>query len=142
MLTPNRRPGTAIRAFVLGPVLMLLVVVALFLAPTSARAQAPRPLRIGYLSPSPPGTVGIAQFRQAQREIGYVDGENILLEERSAGGELSRLPHLAAELVRVRVDVIVAVANEAIRKANDATTTIPVVMRFSSDDPVTRRCPA
>jgi putative ABC transport system substrate-binding protein len=115
---------------------MLLCAAGILLGPATARAQAGTPPRIGYLTPSPAGNPGFDQFRQALREIGYVDGQNIFLEERSAGGELSRLPHLAAELVRMRVDVIVAVANEAIRAAKDATATIPIVMRFSSDDPV------
>ncbi|MEW6689721.1 MAG: ABC transporter substrate-binding protein [Pseudomonadota bacterium] len=80
--------------------------------------------------------MGFLQFREALREIGYVDGQNISLEERSADGKLSRLPQLAAELARLRVDAIVAVADEAIRAAKNATATIPIVMRFSSDDPV------
>jgi putative ABC transport system substrate-binding protein len=130
----------SMRATGLAPVLVALFAAGILVGPVTGEAQQARTSpRIGYLTPSPAGAqgVGFDQFRQALREIGYVDGQNILFEERSAGGELSRLPHLAAELVRMRVDVIVAVANEAIRAARDATATIPIVMRFSSDDPVT-----
>src|SRR5262245_8705691 len=121
------------RAAGLALVLSLLQVSEILFGPAAAWAQqAAKPPRIGYLTP----TLGARDFRQALRGIGYVDGQNILFEERAADGELGRLPHLAAELVRMRVDVIVAVADEAIRAAKGATSTIPIVMRFSSDDPV------
>lgn len=132
----NVRPGASLRAVALGAVPTLLCAVVVLLAPFTASAQGVGSPRIAYLTSSPAGNPGLDQFRQALREIGYVDGQNIFLEERSADGELSRLPHLAAELVRARVDVIVAVSNEAIRAAKEATTTIPIIMRFSSDDPV------
>jgi putative ABC transport system substrate-binding protein len=69
--------------------------------------------------------------------MGYVEGRNLLIENRGADGHYDRLPDLAAELVRLNPDVIIAVAKEGIRAAQKATQTIPIVMRFSTDDPVT-----
>jgi putative ABC transport system substrate-binding protein len=70
------------------------------------------------------------------RELGYVPGENVTFEDRFADGDFGRLPGLAAELARAKVDVIVAVAPRAIRAARNATQTIPIVMAFSGIDPV------
>jgi putative ABC transport system substrate-binding protein len=68
--------------------------------------------------------------------VGYVEGQNFVIVERAAAGNVDRLPQLAAELVALKVDVLVAVANEGIRAAKNATRTIPIVMRFATDDPV------
>lgn len=95
-----------------------------------------RPYRIGYLHPTNDRDVAYTAFSRALEETGYVVGHNTVLEERFADSDLSRLPTLAAELVAKRVDVIVAVAPPAIRAARSATTTIPIVMAFSGDDPV------
>jgi putative ABC transport system substrate-binding protein len=70
------------------------------------------------------------------RELGYVDRENVAFEDRFAAGDFGRLPGLAAELVRAKVEVIVAVAPGAIRAAQGVTRTIPIVMAFSGVDPV------
>ena len=70
------------------------------------------------------------------RELGYLEGQNIKFEDRTADGDFGRLPKLAASLAQTRVDVIVAVAPGAIRAARDATRTIPIVMAFSGVDPV------
>jgi putative ABC transport system substrate-binding protein len=67
------------------------------------------------------------------RELGYVEGKNLVVEWRSADGELERLPGLAAELVQLKVDVIVAVASPAIGAVQKATTTIPIVMAITGD---------
>ena len=64
-------------------------------------------------------------FRQGLRELGYVEGENVVVESRSAEGKLDRLPALAAELVRLKVDVIVTGGSEATRAAKEATVTTP-----------------
>jgi putative tryptophan/tyrosine transport system substrate-binding protein len=64
-----------------------------------------------------------------------VEGQNLVMEPRLAAGRLEQLPALAADLVRARVDVIVAVSPPAIQAAKEATTTIPIVMAFSSIDP-------
>jgi putative ABC transport system substrate-binding protein len=68
-------------------------------------------------------------------ELGYVEGKNIVIEWRFAGGKLDKLPALAAELVRLKVDVIVTAAPPLTRAAKQATVTIPIVMAFD-DDPV------
>ena len=97
----------------------------------SVDAQQPTKVpRIGCLSgPSLssqlPRTEG---FRQGLRELGYVDGKNIVIEWRYAEGKLDRLPALAAELVRLKVDVIVTAGGSATRAAKEATSTIPIVM--------------
>jgi putative ABC transport system substrate-binding protein len=83
--------------------------------------------RIGWLGP----TTGLpAEFRDALRELGWIEGTTIVFEARHAEGRLERLPDLAADLVRSNVDVIVAQAPSAIRAAKQATTTIPIVMSF------------
>jgi putative ABC transport system substrate-binding protein len=74
-------------------------------------------------------------FRQGLRELGYVEGKNIVIEPRYAEGKFDQLPLLAAELVRLKVDVIVTSGPTATRPAKGATSTIPIVMTFD-DDPV------
>ena len=89
-------------------------------------AQQPTQIpRIGYLSG---GGTRIDAFRQGLRELGYVEGKNIIIEWRSAEGKLDHLPALAAELVRLKVDVIVTGGGRATRTAKEATNTIPIVM--------------
>jgi putative ABC transport system substrate-binding protein len=108
----------------------------LLAAPVAALSQRPGKIyRIGYLHPAAPDNAYTA-LREALIGLGYVDGRNVAFEERFAGGKLDRLPGLAAELVGLKVDIIVAVSPSAIRAARDATTTIPIVMAFSGDDPV------
>jgi len=105
-----------------------------FVAPLAAAAQpAGEVFHVGYLSTA--GSV-FEPFRQGLRELGYVEGQNLMLETRLAHGRLDRLSALAAELVRTRPDVIAAVSSPAIRATRQATTTIPIVMAFSGDDPV------
>ena len=115
------------------------VAIGLPLALLVADAQpAAKVYRIGYLSPSSPsdperlaspfGERGHAAFRQGLRELGYVEGQNIALENRWAEGKFERLPDLAAELVRLKVDVIVTVVTQASLAAKNATRTIPIVM--------------
>jgi putative ABC transport system substrate-binding protein len=101
-------------------------------------AQQPKKIhRIGYLSGIDAATHSTRSepFRQALRERGYIDGQNIAIEYRYAEGKLDRLPELAAELVRLKVDIIVSSAPPPTRAAKGATTTIPIVMAFD-DDPV------
>lgn len=95
-----------------------------------------RPYRSGYLHPTDASDVACVAFRDALRRAGYVVGENAVLDERFAAGDIARLPALAAQLVEKRVDIIVAVSPTAIRAARAATRTIPIVMAFSGDDPV------
>ena len=97
----------------------------------AAEAQQPTKIpRIGYLGGASPSTnpARIEAFRQGLRELGYVEGKNIVIEWRYAEGKLDRLPALAAELVRLKVDVIVTAGPTATRAAKEATSTIPIVM--------------
>ena len=104
----------------------------------SARSVAAQPkgrvYRVGFLFPGSPG-LGIAAFEPAIRSLGWVPGQNVILEQRYAHGDLSRLPALAAELVGLKVDVIL-VSSLAIPAARAATRTIPTIMAFAVDDPV------
>ena len=72
----------------------------------------------------------------ALRDLGYVEGQNIVIEYRYAEGKTDRFPELAAELVRLKVDIIVVAGNRAIRAAKNATKTIPIVMAGAGSDPV------
>jgi putative ABC transport system substrate-binding protein len=75
----------------------------------------------------------VEAFQQGPRELGYVDGKNIVIELRSAEGEQGRLPALVAELVRLKIDIIVSGGPSVTRAAKAATTTIPIVMAQDSD---------
>ena len=116
---------------------ILSVVLATVFLTTVSFAQAQQPTKvpqIGYLTPPSLSANAdrIEAFRQGLREIGYAEGKNIVIELRSADGKLDRLPALAAELVRLKVDVIVTAGGPATRAAKEATFTIPIVM---SQDP-------
>ncbi len=114
-------------------VLSILVLLAVAVI---AQAQQPTKVpRIGYLSAtSPSANVGrIEAFRQGLRELGYVEGKNIVIEWRYAEGKFDRLPALVAELVRLKVDVIVTSGPQSTRVAKEATVTIPIVMGFDPD---------
>ena len=78
----------------------------------------------------------IEAFRHGLRDLGYIEGRNIIIEYRFAEGQADRLPALVADLVRLQVDVLVIDGNLAIRAAQHATTTIPIVMAVSGGDPV------
>ena len=94
-----------------------------------ARAQQPKKVpRIGYLSAQEPATDSARSdaIRLALRELGYVEGQNIAIEYRYAEGKLDRFPELAAELVRLEVDIIVVTGgNRLILAVKNATKTIP-----------------
>ena len=116
----------------------ILVVAVLLAVGVIADAQQPKKLpRIGFLSAASSSAISarVEAFRQGLRELGYADGKNILIEWRFAEGKSDRLASLAAELVRLKVDVIVAEAPTSTRSAKQATVTIPIVMMFD-DDPV------
>ena len=96
-------------------------------APLVAEAQqAAKIIRIGYLALNPNPHFQRA-FRQGLRDIGYVEGRNLVIEDRDAGGKPERLPALAAELVTLKVDVIVASGTPAAQAAKQATRTLPIV---------------
>jgi putative ABC transport system substrate-binding protein len=106
----------------------------------SALAQQPKKVpRIGYLSNTDPATESARSeaIRRALRELGYIEGQNIAIEYRYAEGKFDRAPELAAELVRLNVDIIVVAGGPTwIRAAKNASKTIPIVMAVSSIDPV------
>jgi putative tryptophan/tyrosine transport system substrate-binding protein len=107
------------------------------LRPRAAPAQpAGRVARVGYLTPSSVSARGgMIELRQLLRDMGYVEGRDVRFEIRGANEDFERLPDLAADLVRSGVDLIVAVSSPAIRAAENATSTIPIVM-VSGTDPV------
>ena len=99
-------------------------------APAHAQQSAKIP-RIGYVSGTgdrkTPG-LQVEAFRQGLRDLGYVEGKNILIEHRYTEGNQDRAPRLVAELIQLNVDVLVATTSPAIRAAKQATKTIPIVM--------------
>jgi len=108
----------------------------LFALGVSAQAQQPAKVpRIGYLTNESLSALSARTeaFRQGLRELGYVEGKNIVIEWRDAEGKLDRLNELAVELVRLRVDVIVTAGGLATRSAKEATMTIPIVMTQERD---------
>jgi len=113
------------------------VLTILFLGPSfAAQAQLPAKIpRIGYLNATFASTspARVEAFRQGLRELGYAEGKNIVIEFRHAEGKIERLPALAAELVRLKVDIIVSGGPTATRPAKEATTTIPIVMTQDID---------
>src|SRR5262245_27099182 len=106
----------------------------------SAGAQQPNKVpRIGYLSNADAATdsARAGGIRLALRELGYIEGQNIAFEYRYAEGKVDRAPELAAELVRLKVDIIVVASGDQwIRAAKNATRTIPIVMMGQGTDPV------
>ena len=116
---------------------ILAVVILAFVHPAEAQQPTKIP-RIGYVSGSgDPKTPGyqIEAFRQGLHDLGYIEGKNIVVEYRYIEGGLDSVPGLVAELVRLKVDVLVATVTETIRVAKQATKTIPIVM-VSPTDPV------
>jgi len=97
--------------------------------------QAGKAPRIGFLIGSSPAAIAarIEAFRQGLRDLGYVEGKNIVIEWRYAEGKLDRLPALAAELVRLKIDIICTGSPATTRAAKEATVTIPIVMAQDTD---------
>jgi putative ABC transport system substrate-binding protein len=113
-----------------------ILVALLLTAVQIVGAQQPTKIpRIGYLSGTSPSTSPARReaFRQGLRELGYVEGKNIVIEWRHAEGKFDRLPALAAELVRLKVDIIVTAGPQTTRPAKQATSTIPIVMAQDPD---------
>ncbi len=113
---------------------LAILVLAFLAAPLGTDAQQPvKTPRIGLLfllsGPNP----NVDAFRQGLRELGWIEGHNIAIEYRWAAGQEDRLPALAAELVRLKVAVIVTAATPAVRAAGQATRTIPIVMAAVAD---------
>ena len=110
-------------------------ILLLLIAPLAGDAQPPAKFaRIGLLTLAVAPSTPLAEaFRQGLREHGYVEGQNLAFEYRYAEGRADRLPALAAELVRLKVDVIVTESNMAALAAKSATETIPIVMAIAGD---------
>ena len=110
------------------------VLIALYV---SAEAQQPKKIsRIGWLeisSPTPEVLRLIEIFRKGLHDLGWIEGQNVAFEYRYAEGKTERLPDLAAELVRLKVEIIVTHSGAPIRAAKEATRTIPIVMVVSGD---------
>jgi ABC-type uncharacterized transport system substrate-binding protein len=121
------------RAFIRGAVVLLT-------APTTAQAQPLGKIhRVGLLSPEPwgPDSAELGAFRQRLVELGYVEGQNLTIVTRDAAGQYDRFPKVAAELVQLKVDVIVTITTPGAEAAKRATSIIPIVMA-GSGDPVRR----
>jgi putative ABC transport system substrate-binding protein len=117
-----------------GKIFVWLLATLLLTTAFSAQAQQPKKLpRIGYLAGDPHSPSHEA-FRQGLRDLGYVEGQSILIEWRYAGDKADRFPELAAELVRLKLDVIVAANAAAVAALKRATTTIPIVVASYGGD--------
>jgi len=117
----------------------ILLAVVLLAVAVSAKAQQQTGTvpRISFLSTAALSSVSprLDAFHQGLRELGYIEGKNIVIEYRSAEGNINRLPELATELVRLKVDCIVTAGDNPTRAAKQATSTIPIIMT-SVGDPV------
>jgi putative ABC transport system substrate-binding protein len=113
---------------------LITATLLVYISPAEPQPPAKIP-RIGYLSGTSPSTSPDRRnaFRQGLRELGYVEGKNIIIEYRWSEGKRERLPDLAAELVRLNVDIIVTTGPQATRPAKQATSTIPIVMAQDPD---------
>ena len=116
---------------------LVILTASLAIGPLAADGQqAEKVWRIGFMSPysAEYDKTRIAGLKQGLRDLGYVEGQNIVIEQRHADGDLARLPDLAWELIRLKVDVLVAHGNTGIH-AGKASSTIPIVL-IANPDPV------
>jgi putative ABC transport system substrate-binding protein len=118
----------------------LLSLVSALAVPLGGEAQASKVYRLGVLTPggrpdAGPPTIA-SMLSLILRELGYIEGQNLVVQQRFADGKLDRLPGLARELLRHQVDLIVAASPVAVRAAKDATNMIPIVMFLAYSDPV------
>jgi putative ABC transport system substrate-binding protein len=117
------------RAFIAGSLAL-----GLLTAPLATEAQQiPRVPKIGLLRIGSPPDTNPAAFLQGLRDLGYVEGQNIIIEYRWAAGRAERIPELTAELVRLKVDVIVSTGDTGALAAKQATSTIPIVVPAVTD---------
>ena len=116
---------------------VLLLIGSILASIHFAEAQQPTKVpRIGYLTGGTSLSANSARtdaFRQGLRELRYVEGQNIIIDWRSADGKADRLPALAAELVRLKEDIIVTGGPTSNRAAKDTTVTVPIVMAYDND---------
>jgi ABC-type uncharacterized transport system substrate-binding protein len=127
----KRSVGASLRAATSAALVLCLMTLVM------AEAQPARKVwRIGFLGDGPRSeraAISIDPFREGLRELGYIENQNVLIEERWSEGRSERLPDLATDLVRANVDVIVTHGVRGIKAAQDATKTIPIVMAVSPD---------
>ena len=119
-----------------GKIIVLTLCVMLFALCGSAAAQQPTKVpRIGFLDTSNASAMAglLEAFRQELNKLGWIEGKNITIEYRFAEGKTDRLPELAADLVRLKVDLIVATGGSVPLAAKKATTTIPIVLTIAGD---------
>lgn len=119
--------------------LVVMLALVLLTAPLVAHAQpATKVYRIGFVRPTTASATASwdEAFKQRLRELGYTEGQNLVIEARFANGQRERLPALVAELVRLQVDCLVVGGTGPTHAAKQATSTIPIVMLNASDDPV------
>src|SRR5215813_4512814 len=116
-------------------IVVAVVVLALGVTAEAQAQQSAKVPRVGYLTGATPDgqSARLEAFRQGLRELGYVEGKNIVIEYRYAEEKLDRLPAVAAELVRFKVEVIVTGGSTSTRAAKEVTTTIPIVMAQVND---------
>jgi putative ABC transport system substrate-binding protein len=129
------KPGRGIQNRKWVGIVALVITFAMYEAMAHAQQQA-RVARIGYLNDSPLGSFPKSRaeaFRQGLRELGYEEGKNIVIEWRYGDGKPDRVSDRAAQLVRLKVEVIVTAGSGATRSAKEATVTIPIVMTQDTD---------
>jgi len=121
----------------LGGIITLALAVLVMPLTTAAQQPVTTVHRIGFLAAASPSVDPARHeaFRQGLRELGYMEGKNMVIERRFAEDNADRLPGLAAELVRLKVDVIVTAGGQSTRAAQEATGTIPIIM-LQDNDPV------
>jgi putative ABC transport system substrate-binding protein len=113
-----------------------LLISVLLATVSAAAAQQPAKIpRIGFLIASSPSAITprVEAFRQGLRELGYAEGKNIVIEFRFAEGKIDRLPDLAAELLRLKADILFSTGPQSTRAAKETSSTIPIVMGFDND---------
>src|SRR5215468_9978254 len=111
---------------------LFAIVIAFTMCGAMAQAQVKGKPKIGVLTPAERAWEGAA-FREGLRNLGYIEGSNILIDVRSAEGKLERMPELAAALIHSGVDIIVSVNTPSTRAAIEATKTVPIVMTAVGD---------
>jgi len=116
--------------------LLIIAGASVLTAPLCAFAQQTKIPRIGYLTNLSERGVREEAFLKGMRDLGYVKGRNFVIEWRFAKGSLDRLPELAAELVRIKVDILATAGISAAMAAKRATSSSPIVMMNASEDPV------
>jgi putative ABC transport system substrate-binding protein len=117
---------------------IILIGAAAAARPLATRAQQRRRIwRVGFLAiPLRPAAIESSRygaFAQGMRELGYVEGDNLAIEYRFAEGKAERLSNLVAELLELKPDVLVVAGTQAVRAAQEATTSIPIVMATTND---------